>query len=164
MSCLDVAACAAKLASTVAFTTFKVVTASIGLAIQSRRRQCKVCALCFVDETMAKDWALYGQIEEDWSGFAYISDGAGKIGGTKGVREQALVLGKGDTISASTDNPEGMRRVIYLAPDLRHEASCTTVTNIKAGCTAMCVMSMFAASREVGRGAENKIEPAWHVN
>ena len=49
------------------------------------------------------------QIDEDWTGFAYISDGAGKIGGTKGKREQALVLGKGDTIHATTDNPEGMR-------------------------------------------------------
>lgn len=49
------------------------------------------------------------QIAKDWAGFAYISDGAGKIGGTKGKREQALVLGQGDTISATTDNAEGMR-------------------------------------------------------
>ena len=51
------------------------------------------------------------QIEEDWAGFAYVSDGSGKIGGTKGAREQALVLGTGDSITATTDNPEGMRSV-----------------------------------------------------
>lgn len=49
------------------------------------------------------------QIAEDWSGFAYIIDGAGKLGGTKGSREQALVLGKGDEIIASTDDAEGFR-------------------------------------------------------
>ena len=49
------------------------------------------------------------QIDEDWAGFAYISNGAGKIGGTKGKREQALVLGSGNAIHATTDNAEGMR-------------------------------------------------------
>ena len=42
------------------------------------------------------------QIDPSWNGFAYVCDGSGTIGGTKGKREQAMVLGPGDQVTAST--------------------------------------------------------------
>jgi hypothetical protein len=49
------------------------------------------------------------QIDESWNGFAYICDGSGTVGGSKGKREQNLVLGKGDHVIASTTDPAGLR-------------------------------------------------------
>ena len=49
------------------------------------------------------------QVDPSFNGFAYICDGSGKVGGAKGKREQTLGLGPGDSGTASTDDPSGMR-------------------------------------------------------
>lgn len=49
------------------------------------------------------------QIDPSFNGFAYVCDGSGKIGGTKGSREQNLVLGPGDHLTATTSDPAGLR-------------------------------------------------------
>ena len=63
-----------------------------------------------ISETLWSNLLSMLQIDSDWNGFAYVSNGSGKIGGTKGKKEQALVLGKGNLVTASTDDPEGLRQ------------------------------------------------------
>jgi redox-sensitive bicupin YhaK (pirin superfamily) len=48
-------------------------------------------------------------IDPSFNGFAYICDGSGTVGGTKGRREQNLVLGAGDLVTATTTDPAGLR-------------------------------------------------------
>lgn len=72
-----------------------------------------------LDVTVKPGGTFTQQIAEDWSGFAYIIDGAGKLGGTKGSREQALVLGKGDEIIASTDDAEGFRFLLIAGQPIK---------------------------------------------
>lgn len=49
------------------------------------------------------------QVPSEYDGLAYIFGGSGTVSGTKGKKTQALVFGAGDHITASTDDPEGMR-------------------------------------------------------
>ena len=35
------------------------------------------------------------QVPEEFSGFCYVYEGSGKVGGTKASEQQALVMGKG---------------------------------------------------------------------
>eukprot|EP00884_Botryococcus_braunii_P015832 jgi/Botrbrau1/2932/Bobra.0026s0007.1 len=48
-------------------------------------------------------------VPAEYNGFVYISDGSGEVSGTEAKRTQALVLGPGDLITASTTDPEGLR-------------------------------------------------------
>ena len=41
------------------------------------------------------------QIPESWNGFAYICDGEGTIGDKSAPKEHAMVLGKGDMVTAN---------------------------------------------------------------
>mmetsp|Transcript_21360 Transcript_21360/g.46698 ORF Transcript_21360/g.46698 Transcript_21360/m.46698 type:complete len:293 (-) Transcript_21360:786-1664(-) len=58
-------------------------------------------------------------VPEDWSGFAYVYHGAGKISGTKATPEQALVLGEGDHLVASTDSEEGLRFLLIAGRPIK---------------------------------------------
>ena len=49
------------------------------------------------------------QVDPKFNGFVYVCDGSGMIGGTKGKREQSLVLGPGDHVTATTSDPSGLR-------------------------------------------------------
>lgn len=53
------------------------------------------------------------QVASEYDGMAYIFDGSGTVGGTKGSKQQALVFGAGDHLTASTDDPKGMRCVSH---------------------------------------------------
>lgn len=44
-----------------------------------------------------------------WNGFAYVCVGSGKICGTQGTCEHALVFGPGDHVTATTNDKEGLR-------------------------------------------------------
>lgn len=49
------------------------------------------------------------QIAPAWNGFAYVCDGSGRICGTQGNREHALVFGPGDHVTATTNDEAGLR-------------------------------------------------------
>lgn len=49
------------------------------------------------------------QIPSSWNGFAYICDGEGTIGDIQAPRENAMVLGKGDMVTASVSAGGYMR-------------------------------------------------------
>lgn len=73
-------------------------------------RQLLHCACIVLRAVILQPWLLlsspqpasFVQIDPSWNGFAYVCDGSGTIGGTKGKREQAMVLGSGDHVTAST--------------------------------------------------------------
>ena len=49
------------------------------------------------------------QIPRGWNGFAYVCAGSGRLCGTQGTREHALVFGPGDHVTATTNDDEGFR-------------------------------------------------------
>ena len=49
------------------------------------------------------------QIPEEWTAFAYVAQGGGKLSGTRGSAEQALVFGKGNLVEATTEDAAGLR-------------------------------------------------------
>lgn len=62
-----------------------------------------------LDVTLPQGATFTQEVPRDFNGFLYVCDGAGTVSGTKTSKEQALVLGEGDEVSASTDAPLGMR-------------------------------------------------------
>ena len=54
-------------------------------------------------------WPPVLQIPEEWTVFAYVAQGSGKLSGTRGSAEQALVFGKGNLVEATTEDASGLR-------------------------------------------------------
>ena len=49
------------------------------------------------------------QVPRGWNGFAYVCAGSGRICGTQGSSEHALVFGPGDHVTATTNEESGLR-------------------------------------------------------
>lgn len=58
-----------------------------------------------LDVTLNDGATFEKEIPSSWSGFAYICDGEGTIGDKSAPRENAMVLGKGDVVTAKV--PQG---------------------------------------------------------
>eukprot|EP00798_Chlamydomonas_sp_ICE-L_P021311 gene21311-28242_t len=58
-------------------------------------------------------------VPKEWSGFAYVYEGSGTISGTKGVIEQALVLGEGDHIRADATGPDGFKFLLIAGQPIK---------------------------------------------
>ena len=52
---------------------------------------------------------LHLQVARGWNGFAYVCAGSGRICGTQGSCEHALVFGPGDHVTATSNDEEGLR-------------------------------------------------------
>ncbi|CAL8465491.1 g5027 [Coccomyxa elongata] len=66
-----------------------------------------------LDVTLAKGASFAQLINAGWNAFVYVCDGGGKVSGTKAQREQALVLGEGGHVSASSEEAGGMRFLLF---------------------------------------------------
>eukprot|EP00891_Asterochloris_glomerata_P003526 jgi/Astpho2/3526/fgenesh1_pm.00057_%23_4_t len=62
-----------------------------------------------MDVTVEKGGKFVQEIPEEWTAFAYVAQGSGKLSGTRGSAEQALVFGKGNLVEASTEDAAGLR-------------------------------------------------------
>ena len=60
-------------------------------------------------EQCGRNIVLTRQVPRGWNGFAYVCAGSGRLCGTQGTCEHALVFGPGDHVTATTNDDEGFR-------------------------------------------------------
>ena len=92
------------------------------------------------------------QIPEEWTAFAYVAQGSGKLSGTRGSAEQALVFGKGNLVEATTEDAAGLR-FLLIAGKPMNEPIVQVGTKL-SGSQGVCVQhhsnSVHAAASQRG--------------
>jgi redox-sensitive bicupin YhaK (pirin superfamily) len=62
-----------------------------------------------MDVTVSKGATFTTEIPKGWSAFAYVSEGSGKLSGTKGSEKQAIVFGDGDHVVITGESDTDLR-------------------------------------------------------
>ena len=81
----------------------------ISLVIENRHCTSKSVERKSKHRTKRETVLVLLQVPRGWNGFAYVCAGSGRICGTQGSSEHALVFGPGDHVTATTNDESGLR-------------------------------------------------------
>lgn len=62
-----------------------------------------------MDVTLTEGSTFKQEVPRNWNGFVYVCAGSGRICGTQGSCQHALVFGPGDHVTATTTDEQGLR-------------------------------------------------------